>query len=542
LGCSEFTCALLTDTRPCLCLSPLTRMCYARTGCYSVPYLLNDMTTCCDAHDFCYGSCGVTQAFCDEQLHQCMEAHASFPSCQASIDTADLAVRTLGCSHFTAAQDESVQHKCQNPGPHNGCVQPCSDIDSCLETLDSAAHTVVGGINAILASPVGNAVCTGIDVIGTLGGVTGICHGALAAVKTVAEGASAVIHHADTVVSWVKKGLDFLGRRLAEGCPPGARPNCHATLQRIQNLEKKLNAAQGLISTATSLAVLSSQLTDPSSSTSPVTLAKLDMSFLDLDMLNDEVLSNALLGAAGDSSNYRVEVRQLVTLIRTKLEQIRAYNEAALSKKNNEQQRDLLGRRAKRTADLVATMNDESQKQQAAIDVLEAKVRGFSHVQLQYLLEQARAFEYLFLTDFHGIDLDQLRSRRLTATEYQHYLSDAHLQLTRQFTDVASRYSQGRDQKTSHTTIQFADIPAQRDEFHQTGRLTVSLTLPVGTSWNHVTFVDVSVFLLGLSSPSGTQQTVNINLVRGGVSTFIDRGNQTRRFTTEDSNPPMSFS
>eukprot|EP01049_Picozoa_sp_SAG25_P019162 SAG25_NODE_5883_length_609_cov_1.417647_1_plen_77_part_10 len=77
------------------------------------------------------------------------------------------------------------------------------------------------------------------------------------------------------------------------------------------------------------------------------------MSFLDLDMLNDEVLSNALLGAAGDGSNYKVEVRQLVTLIRAKLEQIRAYNEAALSKKNNEQQRDLLGRRAKRTADLV---------------------------------------------------------------------------------------------------------------------------------------------------------------------------------------------
>jgi hypothetical protein len=508
-----------------------------------VPYLLNDMTTCCNAHDFCYGSCGVTQAFCDEQLHQCMEAHASFPSCQASIDTADLAVRTLGCSHFTAAQDESVQHRCQNPGPHNGCVQPCSDIDSCLETGEQVCNAVVGGVNAILANPVGQAVCTGVDVLATAVAMPGLCHAGLAAVTTVATAGSSVIHHARSVVHSLEHAWNSVfGRRLDEGCPPGTGQDCHATLQRIQALEQKINSAQGLISTATSLAVLSSQLTDPSSSASPITLAKLDMSFLDLDMLNDEVLSNALLGAAGTGSNYRVEVRQLVTLIRAKLEQIRAYNEAALSKRNNEQQRDLLGRRAKRTADLLATMNDEAQKQQAAIDVLEAKVRGFSHVQLQYLLEQARAFEYLFLTDFHGIDLDQLRSRRLTATEYQHYLSDAHTQLTRQFTDVASRYSQGREQKTSHTTIQLADIPAQRAEFRQTGRLTVSLTLPVGTSWYDVTFVDVSVFLLGLSSPSGAQQTVNINLVRGGVSTFIDHSNQTRRFTTEDSNPPMSFS
>ena len=32
------------------------------TGCYAVPNLLNDMQPCCDAHDICYGSCGVTRS------------------------------------------------------------------------------------------------------------------------------------------------------------------------------------------------------------------------------------------------------------------------------------------------------------------------------------------------------------------------------------------------------------------------------------------------------------------------------------------------
>jgi hypothetical protein len=173
--------------------------------------------------------------------------------------------------------------------------------------------------------------------------------------------------------------------------------------------------------------------------------------------------------------------------------------------------------------------------------VLDAKVRGYSHVQLQYLLEQARAVEYLFLTDFRGIDLDILRSKRLSATEYQHFLSEAHLQLTQHFSRAAQTYSQGRTQKTSHTTIALADIPAQRDQFATTGALTVSLTPPVGTSYYDVTFKDVSVYLVGLK-PSA-QQTVTINLVRGGALTFIDGRNHTRRFTTKaNTQSPMQCS
>ena len=69
----------------------------------------------------------------------------------------------------------------------------------------------------------------------------------------------------------------------------------------------------------------------------------------DTDHTVVEVPDPAACAALGDAAaTYETEVRQLVTLIRSKLEQTRSYYEAALSKHDSEQRRDLLGRRAAR--------------------------------------------------------------------------------------------------------------------------------------------------------------------------------------------------
>ena len=39
-----------------------------------------DMTSCCDQHDRCYASCGMTQRFCDEQLRSCLIEPVSAPT------------------------------------------------------------------------------------------------------------------------------------------------------------------------------------------------------------------------------------------------------------------------------------------------------------------------------------------------------------------------------------------------------------------------------------------------------------------------------
>ena len=135
------------------------------TGCYSVPYLMDDMQPCCDAHDICYGTCGVTQEFCDQQLHECMQSQAVLPACQTTVDTTDLTVQLLGCSHFTAAQEESVAPQCRSTDADQGCVNSCSDPHACIQTAEHVCDTVSALAGAITASPVGNAACTGIDVV-----------------------------------------------------------------------------------------------------------------------------------------------------------------------------------------------------------------------------------------------------------------------------------------------------------------------------------------------------------------------------------------
>ena len=168
------------------------------TGCYSVPYVMNDMQSCCDQHDYCYGTCGVTQAFCDQQLRDCMQSQASLPECQTTIDSAGLAVQLLGCDHFVAAQEESVARQCRSTDANHGCVGSCMDEGTCFETAEQVCDTVGAIAGAVVASPL--AVIPGVVPVAT-------------AVQEVAEvasyGLSVVEEGWDTVTSW-------FGRRLQQ--------------------------------------------------------------------------------------------------------------------------------------------------------------------------------------------------------------------------------------------------------------------------------------------------------------------------------------
>ena len=166
---------------------------------------------------------------------------------------------------------------------------------------------------------------------------------------------------------------------------------CQQMQQQLAGLQDKLTAAKKLISTVSSLAALNTQLLAPDD-IDPAALAKLDMSFLDLDLLNDQVLVDAFGSALGaNAATYETEVRQVVTLIRSKLEQTRAYYQAALSKVSNEQQRDLLGRRADRASQLVARTQDTAIQLAITQDFMDAKLRAYAHVGLQYVIQEVRA-------------------------------------------------------------------------------------------------------------------------------------------------------
>lgn len=129
--------------------------------------------------------------------------------------------------------------------------------------------------------------------------------------------------------------------------------------QRLSDLEDKLDAARHVTATVSSLSMLNTQLVGQDQ-IDPSTLPKLDTKFLELGMLNDDVLVQSLRASIGaDASTYNTEARQLVTLMCTKLEQTRSFYEAVMLMHNAEEQRDLLLRRTERSNALVISMSDE---------------------------------------------------------------------------------------------------------------------------------------------------------------------------------------
>ena len=74
------------------------------TGCQAIPFSWSGAASCCEDHTACYGTCGMTQPYCDRQRQNCVDAKVSMPECQTAIDTTGLLTGQLSCSAFEAAQ------------------------------------------------------------------------------------------------------------------------------------------------------------------------------------------------------------------------------------------------------------------------------------------------------------------------------------------------------------------------------------------------------------------------------------------------------
>ena len=77
------------------------------------------------------------------------------------------------------------------------------------------------------------------------------------------------------------------------------------------------------------LAELNSKLLLPAGDAiDPAALAKLDLSFLDLDLLDDSAFVPGGAGG-GDAAEFQTEQRKVASLLRAKLDQMRAFHQVA---------------------------------------------------------------------------------------------------------------------------------------------------------------------------------------------------------------------
>jgi hypothetical protein len=518
---------------------------------------LDDLDACCEEHALCYSQCGTTQLFCDQEMRYCMRAR--FTSSIHAVSAARVLDKSTGavvkslahqrssCSRFVEAQELSVfggiDAQCRNADEHRGCISSCHQDRSCMDEAIHLCHTVahVAGV----VSSVSGRVSNRLGPV-PLPGPAGVIQAGLSAVETAADVVKDVAEAAACALA--------VAEEVEAARDENPESQSSEELQRqFRDLNTKKEATKQMVGTVAELASLSTRLlTDPE--IDPASIARIDMSFMKLDLLTDDALSRMLSAAipadqlsAGDYS-YEGDIPQLTILIRSKLDQTRAYYEATLDKRANEQQRDLLRRRADRALRLVNQTNHQSQRNFVDRSFLHAELRAGCHVAVQYLIQAVRAYEYYFLDDYPGRQelIDNVRSRYLDGIEYFDRVSTALDDLEDQFTRKLEDSNNCGSEVWSRTTFNLADLPAAKQRFVETGNIKLTIQMPNITQFWQVQFSDVQVYLLGFpdllqESTASRHPNLAIRLGKAGTSDFLDAAGKVRRFTHDVTDPIIQF-
>ena len=519
----------------------------AAVGCPPSPFALDDLDACCDAHALCYSQCGSTQLFCDQEMRYCMQSslpQGNLKKCGGAIDMISLLTQKKGCPRFTEAQALSLAgdtgSQCRNADEHHGCVSSCHQDHSCMQTAERVCEAIAGVAGVVSAisgkvrdTTLATAALTANPLAAAVAAGAGSFSVAAGAVEHIAEAAACALAVAEEVEAAGDEATETQTSEELQG--------------QLCDLNAKTEATKQMVGTVTALASLNARLRNDTE-IDPASIARIDMSFMKFDLMKDDVLSGLLSTAipanqmsTGDYS-YEGDIPQLLILIRNKLDQTRAYYQAALDKRANEQQRDLLRRRKGRALRLVQQTGDVSEHYRMAQSFLDAELRAGCHVAMQYVIQAVRAYEYFFLSDYPGRQqiIDGLRSEYKDGPEYYAIVSGHKGGLVERKNLEAGSQNGCGDLGWSRTTFNLTELPAAKQMFEETGKIKLSIPLPNMTSYYHVLLMDVQVYLVGFPE-QGPDSSLNIDMTRDGNSDFLDREGKLRRFTHDVSNPPIRF-
>lgn len=71
-------------------------------------------TKCCDLHDTCYMTCGVSKEFCEKEFEKCLKSHCKKQykgngECKSTADTYTMGVKMFGCVGYQGSQADSCE-------------------------------------------------------------------------------------------------------------------------------------------------------------------------------------------------------------------------------------------------------------------------------------------------------------------------------------------------------------------------------------------------------------------------------------------------
>lgn len=115
-------------------------------GCTKPAFLTvqgeEDFTYCCDRHDVCYSTCGLTHSFCDEDFKKCMHSLCDQifphnPECKSAASTYSMGTSMFGAELYANEQkDNCVCVKSDDLIPHY--IKYVSDFYNLFVPADQA--------------------------------------------------------------------------------------------------------------------------------------------------------------------------------------------------------------------------------------------------------------------------------------------------------------------------------------------------------------------------------------------------------------------
>ena len=302
--------------------------------------------------------------------------------------------------------------------------------------LTAAEHVVVtvnAVAGAVMVTPIDTTACAGVDTLSPAALPQG-CARALGSVTAAAESSSVALRAVEgpllqDVMFGVLPPITTVpigsGHRIlteAVLCDQACR-------DRFAALRKAVQASKRQTASLTPLSVLNAQLVDGGAS-GPISMVKLDMREMSFGARSQQVLAESLRTVGGGGGSSAVEMEQVSLLAKNKLLHGLSYHQASLSKQANEVQLELLGYLATQALQTITSLSDPAAQLAIAQEFFDVKLRFYGNVALQQLHQSVRAFDYLFLTDYTGLDFSRcaaaiaLPAQRLPMLLLRHVVTD----------------------------------------------------------------------------------------------------------------------